>query len=152
MENFISQTTKSFYYQLCQISSVWKYLSTSETGHLTHSVTPWLLQFSFLACLLPLSKAFVAYRIVPHWKNIKLTTSHLCFIFSTGFQSNKEFSTKKKTQKTLCYKYIVAELQFSLIMVDQILVLVFVCLVAGLFAPNLSSPLISHNDNHVSLT
>jgi len=50
-------------------------------------------------------------------------------------------------------------------MVDQILVLVFVCLVVGLlkfgllkfgankpFAPNFSSPLISHNDSHVNLT
>ena len=56
----------SCYYQLRRISSVRKYLSTeatlSETGHLTHSVTPRLLQLSpfwpacFL-CLQPSSQA-----------------------------------------------------------------------------------------------
>ena len=53
---------------------------------------------SFLACLLPLSKAFVAYRTVllaSYWKKpVKLTTQHLCFNFFTGSQSNKEFSTR----------------------------------------------------------
>ena len=41
------------------------------TGHITHSVTLWLLPLSSLARLLPLSKAIVAYRTVllaSYWK------------------------------------------------------------------------------------
>ena len=99
MDNFISQTTKSCYYQLRRISSVQKHLSTEATGKFCHALTTAIL--SFLACLLPPSKAFVAYRTVllasygkQQQQNVKLTTSHLCFNFSTSFQSNKEFSTR----------------------------------------------------------
>ena len=67
MENFISQTAKSCYYQLCRISSAWKYLSTETTvklpwppGSFCHALTTAVL--SRLACLLPLSIAFVAYK------------------------------------------------------------------------------------------
>ena len=38
MENFISQPAKSCYYQLCRISSVWKYLSTKATVKLVTSL------------------------------------------------------------------------------------------------------------------
>ena len=38
MENFISQTAKSCYYQLCRISSVRKYLSTEATVKLASSL------------------------------------------------------------------------------------------------------------------
>ena len=67
MENFISQTAKSCYYQLRQISSVQKYLSTEATLNWSlhsfcHALSTAIL--SFLAGLLPLSKAFVAHRTV----------------------------------------------------------------------------------------
>ena len=57
------------YYQFRRISSAWKYLSTEATvklpwspGSFCQALTTAVL--SFLACLLPLSKAFVAYKTV----------------------------------------------------------------------------------------
>ena len=78
MENFISQTAKS-YHQLRRISSVrsifpprlpWNWSPHSFCHALTTAI------LSFLAGLLPLNKAFVAYRTAAHLilkKNVNLT-------------------------------------------------------------------------------
>ena len=150
MENFISQTIKSCYYQLHRISSVWKYLSASETGHLTHSDTPWLLQFSlfWLACFLcPQPSSYTELCLILKKHKTDHITPLFQFLHWLPIQQRIQYKIN-----TLCYKYIVAELQFSLITVDRILVLVFICLVVGLFASNSSSWLISHEDSHVNLT
>ena len=106
MQNFINQTSKSCYYHLRQISSIQKYYrGHSETGHLTHSVMLWLLQFSKrdLVLFLPLSLAFSTFWTVlltSSWKktNINQTTHLVCFSLSTGFQFHWEFTTRL----TLC--------------------------------------------------
>ena len=103
LANFISQTIKSCYYQLCRISSVQKYLSTEATVKLATSLILSRLDYcnSLLSCLPATSvQSFChiqncAACLILKNTHIKLTTSHhLCFSFSTGFQSNKEFSTR----------------------------------------------------------
>ena len=107
MENFISQTAKSCYYQLRRISSVRKYLSTEATVKLVTSLI--LSHLDYCSSLLsgrPASSVQSLRRIQDcaarlilkkqqqQNNHVKLTTSHLCLNFSTGFQSNKEFSTR----------------------------------------------------------
>ena len=105
MENFISQTAKSCYYQHRRISSVRKYLSTEATGKLVTSlIVSRLVDCSSLLSGRPASSVQSLRRIQncaarlilkkQKQQNVKLTTSHLCFNFSTSFQSNKEFSTR----------------------------------------------------------
>ena len=65
MKNFISQTAKSCYYQVCRFSSVWEYLSTEATMKLVTSLILSRLDYcSPLLSGLPVSSAFVAYRTV----------------------------------------------------------------------------------------
>ena len=111
MENFISQIAKFCYYQLRRISSAQKYLSTEATvtlpwspGSFCHALTTAVL--SLLACLLPLSIAFVAYktaaRLILKKTHVKLNTSHL-------FQFFHWLPTEQRIQYkiyTLCYKCI----------------------------------------------
>jgi len=100
MENCISQTFKSYYYQLHWNSSVTKYLSIKATVKLVTSLLlPCLTTaiLSFWVCLLFLSIVFITYRTVllgSYWKIMNLTPSLLCFDRSTGSQSHKEFSTR----------------------------------------------------------
>ena len=99
MENFISQTAKSWYHQLHRISSVQKYLSFhwghSETGHLTHSVTPSNSLHSGLPASSVQSLHCIHICAACLILNFFLNWPHqTCFNFSTGFQSKKEFSTR----------------------------------------------------------
>ena len=71
----------------------------SNTGHLTHSVTPRLLQLSPFpsACFLcPYNYSLLRSQncaVHPETK-VKLTISFLCSNLSTGSLSHKEFSTR----------------------------------------------------------
>ena len=132
MENFISQTAKSCYYQLHWISSVWKHLSTKATVKLSphsffHTSTTAVL--SFLAGLLPLSIDFIAYRTVllaSYWKNMKLITSHLFqFLHWLPIQQRIQYKTN-----TLCYKCIMGT------------ALSYSCDFLQLYTPVLSAPLL----------
>ena len=92
MENFISQTPKSCYYQLRRITSVRNCLSTEATV-VTSLFLSRLDYCNSLLSGLPASPIQSLSRIqnctAPHTeggkktKNVKLTTSHLCFNFST---------------------------------------------------------------------
>ena len=101
MENFISQTARSCYYQLCQISSVRKYFSTKATVKLVTSLLSHLDYCSSLLSGLPAPSVHSLHRIqncaarlIPKNTHVKLILSHFCFNFSTGSQSNKKFSTR----------------------------------------------------------
>ena len=92
MENFISRTVKS----CLPAPSNWFCSEVSfdrgysETGHPTHCVTPRLLQLSLSFGLPDPSVQRQSLRHIQNCaarlilKNIKLTTSYLCFSFSTG--------------------------------------------------------------------
>ena len=108
LENFISQTSKSCYCQLLQISSVQKYLSTEATVKLLTSlchapstaVLSCALHYSSHLCGLPASSVgslqciqnCAAHLLLK--KRRKPTISPLCFSFFAGSQPHKEFSTR----------------------------------------------------------
>ena len=112
MENFMTQTSKSCYYQLRGMCWVRKYLNSTqtgyhcETGHLAHSVTPRLLQFSpfWSAC-------FLYPKPLSHWKLCcsphpeKCKTAHITPLF----QSLHWLPIPERIQykiNTLCYECI----------------------------------------------
>ena len=90
MENFITQTSKSCYYQLRGMCWVRKYLNSTETGyhcetgHLAHSVTPRLLQLSpfWSACFLyPKPSSHWELCCSPHPEKCK--TAHITPLFQS---------------------------------------------------------------------
>ena len=101
MENFISQTAKSCYYSTVELVLSGSIFPPRLPGNWSpHSFCHAFLQFSpfWPVCFLCLRRIQnCAARLIlkkQKQQNVKLTTSHLCFSFSTSFQSNKEFSTR----------------------------------------------------------
>ena len=97
VENFISQTSKSCYYQLRRINSTRKYLSTKATVKLVTSFILSRLDYcNTLLSGLPVPLPVHSLRLTelccspPTDKNIKLTTLLLFFNLSTATQSSKE--------------------------------------------------------------
>ena len=111
MENFISQTSKSCYYQLRRISSVRKYLSTEATVKLVTSLilsTPRLLQFSpfWPACFLcPKPSLHIEQQCCSPHTEKKRKTDHITPLF----QFLHWLPIQQRIQyriNSLCYKFI----------------------------------------------